>query len=77
MKRVDGARGHSVGEDVALDAPQSVANGIRQSTDLDTLIVKKVDFVAFTVEVRNLHTHRLDSLKLVFQPLHKFLVNKL
>jgi hypothetical protein len=30
-----------------------------------------------TVEVVSLHTLRLESLKLVFQPLHKFLVNKL
>ena len=31
----------------------------------------------YTVEVVSLHTLRLESLKLVFQPLHKFLVNKL
>uniref|UniRef100_A0A673Y0M1 60S ribosomal protein L36a n=1 Tax=Salmo trutta TaxID=8032 RepID=A0A673Y0M1_SALTR len=30
-----------------------------------------------TVEVGSLHTLSLESLKLVFQPLHKFLVNKL
>ena len=30
-----------------------------------------------TVKVRRLHTLRLESLKLVFQPLHKFIVNKL
>ena len=30
-----------------------------------------------TVEVRDLHTLRLESLKLIFQPLHTFLVNKL
>uniref|UniRef100_A0A4W5KLZ2 Protein furry C-terminal domain-containing protein n=1 Tax=Hucho hucho TaxID=62062 RepID=A0A4W5KLZ2_9TELE len=29
-----------------------------------------------TVEVGSLHTLKLESLKLVFQPLHKFLVNK-
>ena len=29
-----------------------------------------------TVEVRSLHTLRLELLKLVFHPLHKFLVNK-
>ena len=29
-----------------------------------------------TVEVRSLHTLRLELLKLIFQPLHKFLVNK-
>ena len=28
-------------------------------------------------KVESLHTLRLESLKLVFQPLHKFLVNKL
>ncbi|CDQ58468.1 unnamed protein product [Oncorhynchus mykiss] len=31
----------------------------------------------YTVEVGSLHTLRLESLKLVFQPLHKCLVNKL
>ena len=30
-----------------------------------------------TVEVGSLHTLRLESLKLIFQPLHKFIVNKL
>ena len=30
-----------------------------------------------TVEVGNVHTLSLESLKLVFQPLHPFLVNKL
>jgi hypothetical protein len=30
-----------------------------------------------TVEVGSLHTLRLESLNLVFPPLHKFLVNKL
>ena len=30
-----------------------------------------------TVEVGSLHTLRLESLKQIFQPLHKFLVNKL
>ena len=30
-----------------------------------------------TVEVGSLHTLRLESLKLVYQPLHKFIVNKL
>jgi hypothetical protein len=30
-----------------------------------------------TVEVGSLHTLRLESLKLVFQPLHTFIVNKL
>ena len=30
-----------------------------------------------TVEVGSLHTHRLESLKLDFQPLHKCIVNKL
>ena len=31
----------------------------------------------YTVEVGSLHTLRLEALKLVFQPLHTFLVNKL
>ena len=33
--------------------------------------------MGITVEVGSLHTLRLESLKLVFQPLLKFLVNKL
>ena len=33
--------------------------------------------LVFTVEVGSLHKLRLESLKLIFQPLHKFLVNKL
>ena len=33
--------------------------------------------VAAAVEVGSLHTLRLESLKLVFQPIHTFLVNKL
>jgi hypothetical protein len=32
---------------------------------------------AHTVEVGSLHTLMLESIKLVFQPLHKFLVNVL
>ena len=36
-----------------------------------------VDFKTSTVEVGSLHTLRLESLKLVLQPFHKFLVNKL
>ena len=32
---------------------------------------------AYTVEGGSLHKLRLESLKLGFQPLHKFLVNKL
>ena len=35
------------------------------------------DGVGTTVEVGSLHTLRLESLKLVFQPLHKCIVNKL
>jgi hypothetical protein len=34
-------------------------------------------FLIYTVEVGSLHKLRLESLKLVFQPLHKLLVNKL
>ena len=34
-------------------------------------------YLYYTVEVRSLHTLRLESLKIVFQPLHKCLVNKL
>ena len=36
-----------------------------------------VQYSIYTVEVRSLHTLRLESLKLVFQPLHKCIVNKL
>ena len=45
--------------------------GKREST-----LVRKTENTG-TVEVGSLHTLRLESLKLVFQPLHKFLVNKL
>ena len=42
------------------------------------LFMRGIDMLnAHTVEVRSLHTLRLESLKLVFQPLHKFIVNKL
>jgi hypothetical protein len=34
-------------------------------------------YVLHTAEVRSLHTLRWESLKQIFQPLHKFLVNKL
>ena len=37
----------------------------------------KIGMSQNTVEVGSLHTLRVESLKLVFQPLHKFLVNKL
>jgi hypothetical protein len=36
-----------------VDASQPVANVIHQSSDLDTRIVKKVDFVAFIAMVIN------------------------
>ena len=36
-----------------MDASQPVANVIHQFSDLDTLIVKKVDFVAFIATVIN------------------------
>lgn len=38
---------------MAVDAPQPVANGIPQSSYLDTFSVKKVDFVAFIASVIN------------------------
>ena len=47
VKSIIGAKGHSSEEDTVVDAPQPVANVVCQSSDLDTLIVKKVDFVAF------------------------------
>ena len=53
VKRVIGARGHSSIEDMEVDAPQPVVNVVRQSSDLDTLVVKKVDFVAFITTVIN------------------------
>ena len=53
VKRVEGARGHNSEEDMAVDAPQPVANGIPQSSYLDTFSVKKVDFVAFIASVIN------------------------
>ena len=37
----------------------------------------KLLYIICTFEVGSLHTLRLESLKLVFQPLHKCLVNKL
>lgn len=52
VKRVKGAVGNSV-EDMAVDALQPVASVLSQSGDLDTLIVKKVDFVAFIATVIN------------------------
>ena len=39
--------------------------------------VNKAGQDGYTVEVGTVHTLRLEPLKLVFQPLHKFLVNKL
>ena len=38
---------------------------------------RKAGLDGYTVEVGSLHTLRLESLKLGFQHLHKFLVNKL
>ena len=40
---IEGARGHSSEDDMAVDAQQPVANVILRSSDLDSLIVKKVD----------------------------------
>ena len=53
VKSVEGAKGHSSEEDMVVDAPQPVANVVRQSSDLDTLIVKKMDLVAFIATVIN------------------------
>ena len=58
------------------------SSGFGLTVESTTEIVKgrvllvKAD-VIYTVEVGGLHTLRLESLKLVFQPLHKLLVNKL
>ena len=42
-------------------------------------LISRASFAHYlhTVEVGSLHTLRLESLKLVFQPLHKCIVNKL
>ena len=42
-----------------------------------TVDVKNNPVNCFTTVVRRLHTLMLELLKLVFQPLHKYLVNKL
>ena len=39
--------------------------------------VRAENLLSHTVEVGSLHSLRLESLKLVFQPLHTFPVNKL
>ena len=52
VKRVEGARGNSV-EDMVVDALQPVDSVLIHLGDLDTLIVKKVDFVAFITTVIN------------------------
>ena len=44
---------------------------------VDIWRLKYPDLVRYTVEVVSVHTLRLESLKLVFQPHCKFLVNKL
>ena len=53
MKRVEGKRGHSSEEEMEVDEPQPVVNVICQSSDLETLIVEKVVFVAFRATVIN------------------------
>ena len=47
------------------------------SQDLFICVQKSDRSVIYTVEVGSLHTFRLESLKLIFLPLHKFLVNRL
>lgn len=60
VKRVIGARGHS-SEDMVVDAPQSVANVVRQSSELHTLIVKKVDILVFIATVTNCTAHEVQE----------------
>ena len=54
----------------------SFVNNVEVNVD-EFDLYKKVTCKRCTVEVGSLHKLRLESLKLVFQPLHKFLVNKL
>jgi hypothetical protein len=51
VKSVEGVKGHRSIEDMVVDAP--VAKVILQSSDLYTLIVKKVDVVVFIATVIN------------------------
>ena len=50
---------------------------VRGKTKLGKLVQKRYMEEPYTVEVGSLHTLRLESLRLVFQTLHTFLVNKL
>ena len=50
---------------------------INHEPKLRTFCLIMGEFVCVRDTVGSLHTLRLESLKLVFQPLHKLLVNKL
>lgn len=50
---------------MVADAPQPVRNVIRHSSDLDTLLVKKVDFGAFIATVINCTTHVSKKLDII------------
>jgi hypothetical protein len=54
----------------------SFVNNVEVNVD-EFDLYKKVICKRCTVEVGSLHRLRLESLKLVFQPLHKFHVDKL
>ena len=60
VKSVIGARGHSSEEDMVMDAPQPVVNVVRQSSDLDTHIVK-VDILVFIATVINYTVHEVQE----------------
>ena len=63
---------------VSQSQTDSVTWLISQSkTHSVTWLISLRQTLTHTVEVGSLQTLRLESLKLVFQPLHKFLVNKL
>ena len=79
VKSVEGARGHSSEEHMVVDAPQLVAIVFLQSSDLDTLIVKKVDFVTFIATVINYTAHvskKSKKLDLIIYAQEKFWASK-
>jgi hypothetical protein len=49
-----------------------IQNGV-VCVGVDQTIIRSKSDIIDTVEARSLHTHRLESLKFVFQPLHTFL----
>ena len=65
-------RGHQAARYGAHLSP-SLRAPARHQTHLDS-ITSLITFPKYTVEIGSQHTLRLESLKRVFQPLHKFLV---